>query len=248
MKIEVLGACASVCFLLDGEILIEGGIPGFILCPEKLAGIRWVLITHAHFDHIDGLPMLAESLYGVSDRPLMIAGVAPVIDAIHTHLFNEVLWPDFSKIRNPAGHPTVVFHPLEEGRANPIGRYRITPIHVNHIVPTVGYLIEDGDSAFVISGDTYATDRIWQMASKTPNLKAALIECTFSNQAKELAEVSRHLTPELVRAEFRKLLNPSLPLYLYHMKPNHLDRIREEHARYRDGGILLEDGMTIVVS
>ena len=51
---------------------------------------------------------------------------------------------------------------------------RITPIEVNHAVPTLGFLIEDDHSAIVIPSDTGPTAEIWSRANKVANLKATM--------------------------------------------------------------------------
>ena len=40
----------------------------------------------------------------------------------------------------------------------------VTPVLVEHTVPTTGFVIHDGETGFVFSGDTGPTKRIWQIA------------------------------------------------------------------------------------
>ncbi|KAL4941739.1 cAMP phosphodiesterases class-II-domain-containing protein [Aspergillus oleicola] len=54
-----------------------------------------VLITHAHLDHVAGLAMNTQ-LLTVGTEPKTVAGLESVIWALQTHIFNNVIWPNFS--------------------------------------------------------------------------------------------------------------------------------------------------------
>ena len=45
-----------------------------------------------------------------------------------------------------------------------MGELWVTPVLVEHTVPTTGFVIHDGETGFVFSGDTGPTKRIWQIA------------------------------------------------------------------------------------
>ena len=107
----------------------------------------------------------------------------------------------------------------------------MTAIRVNHIVPAVGFILRDGDSALLYSGDTSETRRIWEVGAKETRLKAAFIETSFPNDFRDLAKVSGHLTPEMLAREFVKLGRPDLPLYIYHLKPSYRAMIKSELLR-----------------
>ncbi|MBH0180972.1 MAG: hypothetical protein HP494_12295 [Nitrospira sp.] len=109
---------------------------------------------------------------------------------------------------------------LEPGKPVILGHLEVTPVPVNHAVPTVGYVVKDRQAAFLYSGDTYQTDEIWSLGRTIPELKAALIESSFPDELGELAKKSKHLTPALFLKEFQKLGRPDLPVYAYHMKPS----------------------------
>src|SRR5207245_10727782 len=81
----------------------------------------------------------------------------------------------------------------------------LTPVALNHVVPTLGFIIEDKDAAVVVVSDTGPTDEIWKHANATPKLKAVFLEATFPNSMIGLAEVSKHLTPVLFAREVEKL-------------------------------------------
>ena len=51
------------------------------------------LITHPHLDHISGFVINTASFQHTS-RPKRLAALSTTIDAIKTHIFNDVIWPN----------------------------------------------------------------------------------------------------------------------------------------------------------
>jgi ribonuclease BN (tRNA processing enzyme) len=124
----------------------------------------------------------------------------------------------------------------------------ITPILVNHTVPTTGFIVQDRSSAFVYSGDTYSTDELWHEAKQVPHLKTAFIECSYPNVMIDLARRSKHLTPALFAQEFRKLGRDDLSVYAYHLKPAYRDQILRELRDLSIPGLtVLEEDLTLTI-
>jgi len=57
--------------------------------------ISTYLITHPHLDHIAGFAINTASFQHTS-RPKRVAALPSTIDAIKTHIFNDVIWPNMS--------------------------------------------------------------------------------------------------------------------------------------------------------
>ena len=100
---------------------------------------------------------------------------------------------------------------------------------VRHLIPGFGYVVSKPGRAVVFSGDTCPTERIWEVARRTRNLKAIFLEVSFSDAQAEVARDSCHMTPRLVAEELAKM-PPDVPVCLYHMIPPSLARIRREIA------------------
>jgi hypothetical protein len=64
-------------------------------------------------------------------------------------------------------------------------------------------------------------------------LKAIFLEVSFSNTQAQVARASGHFTPRLLGEEMAKA-PPRVPIYLYHMKPPSLSRIRREISAMRE--------------
>jgi cAMP phosphodiesterase len=244
MKIRVLGAYGAeglgqrpTSFLLNDRILIDAGtVGGALTLPEQLH-VEHALITHSHLDHVAGLAFLTETLaFSETRAPLTVATIDPVVNALRTGVFNNVAWPDFSQI--PAGAPVMKYRTLVEEAEQRVGELWVTPIAVTHAVPTTGFIVHDGSTGFVFSGDTGPTSALWKACRGLRGLRAALVECAFPNRMEALAGIAGHMTPELVRRELDKL-PPDIPVWIYHVKPQFADEIAEELARIDSGRFLI---------
>ncbi|MDX1411268.1 MAG: MBL fold metallo-hydrolase, partial [Nitrospirales bacterium] len=204
-------------------------------------------LSHLHFDHVKELPALADNLPGIANEPLTVGCIPAVLEGLKKNIFNGELYPNFFNLPHP--EPLILQEKtLEPGKEVSWGRWRITPIMVNHSVPTAGVIVQDDQSAFLYSADTAETERIWAIAGRIPNLKAAFIECSFPNEMQALAGISKHLTPKLLDQEFRKIGIPDLPLYVYHLKPTYRDRILEQLADLPIPNLtVLEEGQMVEV-
>jgi ribonuclease BN (tRNA processing enzyme) len=117
-----------------------------------------------------------------------------------------------------------------------------TPIQVDHLVPTHGFLIEQDGAAVLWSSDTGPTQRFWEIANRTPNLKAVCIDTSFDTALQHVADISFHLTPRTLESELRKL-EKRVPILIHHMKPPCITRIQEEVKQLRNPDIeFLEQG------
>lgn len=263
MRLKVLGCYGAEMFLYktsgylatyktsgilinDNLILDAGSIATSIDISEQ-EKITNILLSHSHFDHIKGLPFLADNLWGKVTRSIEIMGIKETIDAVKYNLLNDSIWPDITKIPL-TGDPIYRLVELKEEEKVHIGKLNVIPIKVNHVVPTVGYIIDDGSSAVVYSGDTHKTEKLWKEASKRDNLKAAIIETSFPDRLSNLAISSGHLTPGLLKEEFRKIGKPEILLFVYHMKPQYLEEIKKDiGALNMNNIVILYDGKIIEV-
>ena len=215
-------------FLIDGETALDAGALTETLPLAAQRRVRRVVLTHAHFDHFASLPFLVANLVGRGSTPLEVAAPAPVIAALKKHVFNDLTWPDFTRLPS-AARPTLRFRVLADGRPFRAGAVSMTPVAVNHLIPGYGYVVSKPGCAVVFSGDTGPTECIWEAARRVRNLKAIFLELSFSNTQLDVARESKHMTPGLVAKELSKM-PPRVPVYLYHMKPPSLARIRQEIA------------------
>ena len=224
MELRVLGCSGGeaegnrlTCLLVNGTLAIDAGSLTQALTTEEQVGIKQIFISHSHLDHICTLPFFTKNIFGHTEVPVQIHALPETLDALRRHLFNDELWPDFSVIPSP-DNPIIRFSEIEPERVYELEGLRITPILVNHLVPCVGYRVEDDHSAFVFTSDTAETDRVYEVANATPNLKLFITEASFPNDQAWLADASKHLTPHKLGRELKKL-KPNVPVGIYHLTP-----------------------------
>jgi len=224
MELRVLGCSGGEAegyrltgLLVNGVLAIDAGSLTQALSVKEQTGIRQIFISHSHLDHICSLPFFTKNIFGHTEVPVQIHALPETLDALRRHLFNDELWPDFSVIPSP-DKPIIRFSEIVPGVTYEAEGLRITPVLVNHLVPCVGYRVEDDHSAFVFSSDTAETDAVYELANATPNLKLFITEASFPNEQAWLAEASKHLTPEKLGRELKKL-KPNVPVGIYHLTP-----------------------------
>jgi cAMP phosphodiesterase len=251
LKVRVLGTYGSEgpgqrpsAFLVDDRVLVDAGTVGGALSVPEQIKIQHALISHAHLDHTAGLAFLTDTLAMVAaDRRVTACSIAPVVDALRTHAFNDALWPDFTNIPS-AAQPVLGFRTLPQEAESRVGELWVTPVPVEHTVATTGFIIHDGETGFVFSGDTGPTQRIWQVAREMRGLRALIVETAFPNRLTSLAQASGHLTPEMLQREIEKM-PVDLPIWIYHIKPQLYQETAEELAKIDPTRIhILEQGKT----
>jgi ribonuclease BN (tRNA processing enzyme) len=212
-------------FLIDDNLAIDAGCLGFFRTPREQARIKHILISHSHMDHIASLPLFLEKTFG--EPPVVtVYGSEWVLNCLQRDLFNDRIWPDFIRLsrKEAAFLKTAVLTPLVPVKLDCL---TITPVPVDHVVPTLGFLVEDATTAVAILGDTGPTEEIWHLANALPNLKAVFLEATFPNAMAGLAAQAKHHTPRSFGEEMRKLRLP-VPVFACHIKAPFREQVLKE--------------------
>ncbi|MEZ5332145.1 MAG: 3',5'-cyclic-nucleotide phosphodiesterase [Thermoanaerobaculia bacterium] len=250
MKIEVLGAfggqsveCRMTCLLLNERIALDAGCLAQALSVERQRDVHSVLLSHSHIDHVHSLPLFIDNIHGAHDEPVVVHASAPTEHVVRRHLLNNELWPDFARLPHHL-LPTVRFQELQAEVPVDVEGLRVTPISVQHVVPTFGFLLEDANGAVLWSSDTGPTVRLWEIANQTPKLKAIFRRRASTGSKQKLADVSGHLTPRTLVTELQKL-DREVPILLHHLKPPCVEEIRKEvGALYLPRVSFVEQGET----
>jgi cAMP phosphodiesterase len=215
-------------FLIDDRLAVDGGSIGFALSPDQMNSISDIVITHSHNDHIASLPIFVAEAFTTLEQPITVYGTEEVIAALREFIFNDRVWPDFEKIPliNGSG-PTIRFEVLVPRSTVSIAGMNVTPVPVNHIVPTVGLIVEHDGVSVAFTSDTYVTDEFWDYARAAKNLRAVFVDVSFPNEMDKLAAASKHLTPELLVGEMRKL-DRETQVIAVHIKPTNRTAVIEQ--------------------
>ena len=220
-------------FLVGDSLAVDAGAITSGLSLREQEQIQSVLVSHPHMDHIRDLATLADNRCQQGGTTLDIVGIPATIEALRKHFFNDLIWPDFTKIDAKDG-PTVRFVEVQPNQVASVDGFEVTPVLVNHTVDTSAFIIRDGDKSIVYGGDTGPTDELWTRINALDDLQALMMEVSFPNDEAQLAHDSRHLTPETLGAELDKLTqSDELPILLYHIKPTFEQRVLRELASLR---------------
>jgi ribonuclease BN (tRNA processing enzyme) len=238
MRIRVLGCsgavakdCRTTSFLVDDHLLVDAGTGVGDLSLSEMAAIDDVLITHSHLDHIAHLPLMIDSVAGMRTQALRVHALPETIAALKQYIFNNHIWPDFTRIPN-ADHPFLSFHPLQCGDCLTIGNKSVEALPAVHTVPAVGYAIAADAGYWVFTGDTERNPAFWKRLDQL-NVAMLVIETAFSNREAELAHLSLHLSPTVLARELDHIdKTKRYPIYITHTKPAETEQIMAEIQRF----------------
>ncbi|MBF0218693.1 MAG: 3',5'-cyclic-nucleotide phosphodiesterase [Gammaproteobacteria bacterium] len=234
MKIRVLGCSGGISkgrhttsYLINDTILVDAGSGVGELSIAEMTRIEHIFLTHSHHDHVHAIPLLIDSIFDTLTVPIVIHAIAETIEALKNHVFNWVIWPDFAILPHPDA-AVMRFAPFSPEERLHVAGLTIETVPVNHIVPTVAYIIRDAAGSFAFSGDTTTTDQLWNRLNALPSLDVLFIETAFSNREALLCAKARHYCPTTLAEDFAKLQHQQTKVYLTHAKPGEEEDIRQE--------------------
>jgi 3',5'-cyclic-nucleotide phosphodiesterase len=229
--------------LLNDTVALDAGWVSGALSLKEQVKVKDILISHSHLDHTCTLPFLIDNNFSAPGFSLRIYAIPEVIASMKNHLFNNLTWPDFTCLPNDLT-PVLKLVEITPEERFVVNGLTFRAIHVSHIVPTTGFIVEDKKGAIAFSSDTGPTDRFWELVNTVKRLRAVITETSFPNEFQDLASISGHLTPDTLDVELDKLTQ-DVPVYLYGGKPKHLDAIkRQVKALKRRRLTLLVQGRT----
>jgi ribonuclease BN (tRNA processing enzyme) len=234
MKVRILGSAPRdpavrqyvSSYLINDRVAIDAGCLGFYGTAEDQAAAGHVFLTHSHIDHCGSLPVFLENCYGIGPQCPVIYGSAHTLDSLQKHLFNDVVWPDFIKL-SATTRPFLRLRRLEAEKPVEAEQLCITPVPVNHVVPTFAYLVSDGQGTVVFAADSGPTQKLWDLTRHLPSLRGVFLEASFPNSMRGLAEVSLHLTPEMFETEIAKM-PPATRVIAVHIKTRYRKTVVQE--------------------
>jgi len=243
MKIRVLGCSGAIAagykttaFLLDDDVLIDAGTGVADLPLDALARIDHILVTHSHLDHVLSIPLLADSVLRLRDAagrpPIQIHALPETLAALKAHLFNGVIWPDFTRLPRPDA-PVLALRPFQIGDRLELGGRTIEVLSARHTVPACGFAVEGPQGHWIFTGDTGPNPALWERLAQL-KVSHLVIETAFGNDECELARISQHLCPTELARELRHLQG-QIQVHITHIKPG------ESQAVMAEVGALITD-------
>lgn len=237
MNIRVLGCSGAIAagykttaFLLDDDVLIDAGTGVGDLPLDALASIDHILLSHSHLDHVLGIPLLADAVLRLRTAagrpPIQVHALPETLTALRNHIFNGVIWPDFTQLPSREA-PVLSLHPFHIGDRLDLGGRIVEVLPAIHTVPAVGFAVDGGaarDHAhWVFTGDTGPNPALWRRLADL-RLSHLVIETAFSDDEAEVAHVSRHLHPAELGRELAQLAG-SVDVHITHIKPGEVEAV-----------------------
>ena len=231
---------------LSSKTLIDAG--NVMELADAAAEIEQVFLTHAHLDPVLDWGLMVDAFYEQRSTPLTVYALPSVLSAVRRHIFNDVIWPDFSRIALLGQtQAALTFVPMvlqHEYEVEP--GLVITPVEANHSVDACGFVIEGNGGGCLFSGDTYVNPALWLRLNQNPRIKSVVIDVSFPNRLQSLAQASKHLTPALLLEELKQLQRTDVKIYVFHLKPTYRREIVSELlAMGLTPTAILEDGVCL---
>ncbi|MEZ6061582.1 MAG: 3',5'-cyclic-nucleotide phosphodiesterase [Planctomycetaceae bacterium] len=234
MKIELVQSTVGepvtrqfcIAAVVNDSIAVDAGTIGLLWPMKRQLQIRHVFLSHSHIDHVASLPLFLDNVYEPGPDCPTVYSCPATQECLRRDVFNDRLWPDFIRLSEEES-PFLKLRTLQAEVPVELPGLTVTPVPLDHIVPTMGFLLQEPDCSVAIVFDTSPTQRVWEVLAAAPNLRAVFLEASFPNSHRWLAHKSGHLCPEQFQQELRKL-PPSVRVVACHLKPRFFDEIARE--------------------
>ena len=249
MHVRVLGAhnlestkAHHTCFLIDGRVAIDAGSLVSTLGVDEQLRIEHILLTHLHFDHTRDLPTLGLQTL---DQPhtIDVHSLPITLATVNQQLMNGEFYPDLTRNLNET--PAAIrLNTIDHHGVRRIDRYDVQPVPADHPVPTIGYIVQNEGITIGYTGDTGGPLLPFMQQDLKPDI--LFVDLTFPNELLWRAEVSKHLTPSMLKTRIEDMQRAGVPIpriVPVHMSEAHQATILKELADVaRELGVDLEPG------
>ncbi len=198
---------------------------------DELVKVEHIVVSHSHLDHIVSIALLADSVMRVRTAqgrpPIGVHALPATLAALRTHVFNGVIWPDFTRLPS-ASAPVLALHPFEVGDTLHLAGLTVQVVEAAHTVPAVGFAVQGKPAGawWVFTGDTGPNPALWRRL-RGRKLAHLVIETAFSDEETDLARISRHLHPAALDAELQQI-EGSVDVHITHIKPGEVEAVMRQ--------------------
>lgn len=245
LKIELIPSTVSepasrqfcISALVNDSVAIDAGSLGMLWPMERQLAVKHVFLSHSHMDHIASLPLFLDNVYQPGEGCPVVHASSATEACLRQDIFNDRVWPDFFRLSQEES-PFLKMQAVSCEQSVILPDLTVLPVSVNHVVPTMGFLVRNSAGSVAFVSDTYCTDRVWEILQQTHDLKAVFVECCFPNSHAWLAEKSGHLCPALLAPEIARL-PATVQVIACHLKPAFFDEIANELSGLRQPNLYL---------
>jgi 3',5'-cyclic-nucleotide phosphodiesterase len=252
MNIIVLGAWGgefgdrrSSAYRIDDTLLVDCGGGVLTQSIEQMSRIAAVYLTHAHLDHVYGLPLMLDVRAARTLDALAVHGSADTLAILRRDLFGGGLWPDYERLPRPES-PFLRLVEVPIGEEFRVAGLRVLPFPAVHSIPATGCRVTDDAGVSVLfSGDTGPGSGAMPLA-REGQARALFVEVSLPDRLRHLALRTGHLTPALIVDDLRSFPR-DLRVLVIHRKPavaDEVDRDLEPLLREFPNLSIAEQGRT----
>jgi phosphoribosyl 1,2-cyclic phosphodiesterase len=120
-------------------------------------GTYHVLLSHVHWDHIQGLPFFSPAY--IPGTRISVYALLTAADELN-QVIGGITRHEFFPMPLEAVPANFDFHQVEPGVAFVVGRFHVMPIALNHPFGSVGYRIDADGSSWAYVSDTAPFDKV----------------------------------------------------------------------------------------
>lgn len=211
--------------VINRQVALDAGCIG-LLELERQREIEHLFLSHAHLDHVATLPIFLDNVFDGGPSCPTVYATKGTWRAVRESLFNDRLWPDLVSL-STGETPFLQTQSVRPEVPIRVGELQVTAIELNHIIPTVGYLVASSDSAAAFVTDTGPTASIWEWIDRNEKVDTVFLEASFPERMQWLANQSCHLTPQGLARELQKLTR-EVRVIAVHLKAAYRDEIEAE--------------------
>ncbi|HEX3726565.1 MAG TPA: MBL fold metallo-hydrolase, partial [Pirellulales bacterium] len=188
MQIIIAGSAAGrgeqhqylISYVVNRHIAIDAGCIGCITPLADQKALKHVFLSHTHIDHTASLPCFLDNVFEPNSEGVRLYASQATAAGLARDFFNDSTWPDLVRLSREES-PFFTLELLVSEQSVAVEDLRVLPVELNHVVPTLGFVISDERSSVAIVSDTAPSDRIWQVLNEVPNLRAVFLEASFPN-------------------------------------------------------------------
>ena len=212
--------------LIDGVLVLDAGGLTRSLTFDEQRGIRAILLSHRHFDHVRDLLPLGLNM-AKAGATVEVYAIEDTIHFVKSKLLDGSIYPDFLKFPSPES-PAFHLNVVEFYKEFQVMDYTAVAVPVPHAVPAAGFQITLGGVRLFYTGDTgRGIGEFWDHVSP----EVLLTEVTFGNENQARAIEVGHLTPAFLSealASFSQRHGFLPKVIVSHMNPPWESAVRRE--------------------